>query len=91
MVIDQLKDTAVTEDTSLNDEAKAYFMGKVKRGEIDKLPEDPKAAFLAQMTKDQMDHDKETSHREGELEEDSFYTDDIKNKVVSKLMDQLKK
>ena len=88
---DEANDAAVTEDTSLNDEAKAYFMGKVKRGEIDKLPEDPKAAFVAQMTKDQMDHDKETSHREGELEEDSFYTDDIKNKVVSKLMDQLRK
>ena len=91
MVIDQLKDTAVTEDTSLNDEAKAYFMGKVKRGEIDKLPEDPKAAFLAQMTKDEMDHDRETLDREGGLGESSFYTKDIKDKVVSKLMDQLKK
>ena len=91
MHLDQLKDAAVTEDTSLNDEAKAYFMGKVKRGEIDTLPEDPKAAFLAQMTKDQIEHDEETLDREGGLEEDSFYTDDIKNKVVSKLMDQLKK
>ena len=96
MVLDQkreeeVNDAAVTEDISLDDEAKAYFMGKVKRGEIDTLPEDPKAEYLAQMTKDQMDHDKETSHKEGELEEDSFYTDDIKNKVVSKLMDQLKK
>ena len=88
---DEANDAAVTENTSLDDEAKAYFMGKVKRGEIDTLPEDPKAEYLAQMTKDQMDHDKETSHKEGELEEDSFYTDDIKNKVVSKLMDQLKK
>lgn len=91
MVIDQLKNTAVTEDTSLNDEAKAYFMGKVKKGEIDTLPEDPKAEYLAQMTKDQIEHDEETLDREGGLEEDSFYTDDIKNKVVSKLMDQLKK
>ena len=91
MVRDQKIDSTVTEDISLDDEAKAYFMGKVKKGEIDTLPEDPKAEYLAQMTKDQMDHDKETSHKEGELEEDSFYTDDIKNKVVSKLMDQLKK
>ena len=83
-------DDMVTED-SLDDEAKVYFMQKVKRGEIDKLPEDPKAAFLAQMTKDQMDHDKETLDREGGLGESSFYTKDIKDKVVSKLMDQLKK
>ena len=88
MVRDQKIDSG---NTSLNDEAKIYFMRKVQRGEIDTLPEDPKAEYLAQMTRDQMDHDKETSHREGELEEDSFYTDDIKNKVVSKLMDQLKK
>ena len=88
---DEANDAAVTEDVSLDDKAKAYFMGKVKRGEIDTLPEDPKAAFLAQMTKDQIEHDEETLDREGGLEEDSFYTDDIKNKVVSKLMDQLKK
>ena len=83
-------DAMVTED-SLDDEAKVYFMQKVKRGEIDKLPEDPKAAFLAQMTKDQMDHDKETLGREGGLGEASFYTKNIKDKVISKLMDQLKK
>ena len=82
MVRDQKIDSTVTEDISLDDEAKAYFMGKVKKGEIDTLP---------QMTKDQIEPDEETSHKEGELEEDSFYTDDIKNKVVSKLMDQLKK
>jgi hypothetical protein len=76
---------------SLEDQARVYFMQKVKRGEIDELPEDPKAAFLAQMTKDQMDHDRETLDREGGLGEASFYTDDVKSKVVSKLMDQLKK
>ena len=69
-------DDMVTED-SLDDEAKVYFMQKVKRGEIDKLPEDPKAAFVAQMTKDQMDHDKETSHREGELEEIGMFNDPV--------------
>ena len=57
------------EDMSLDDQAKIYFMQKVKRGEIDTLPEDPKAAFLDQMTKDQMDHDKETLRRERGLEE----------------------
>ncbi|MDB4344548.1 hypothetical protein OAA18_00520 [bacterium] len=57
---------------SLDDEAKAYYLAKVKRGEIDTLPENPKAAFLAQMTKDQMDHDKETLRRERGLEENVF-------------------
>ena len=83
-------DAMVTED-SLEDQAKVYFMQKVKRGEIDTLPEDPKAAFLAQMTKDQMDHDRETLGREGGLGEASFYTKSVKDRVVSKLMDQLKK
>ena len=83
-------DAMVTED-SLEDQAKVYFMQKVKRGEIDTLPEDPKAEFLAQMTKDQMDHDRETLDREGGLGEASFYTKSVKDKVVSKLMDQLKK
>ena len=82
-------DAMVTED-SLEDQAKVYFMQKVKRGEIDELPEDPKAAFLAQMTKDQMDHDRETLDREGGLGEASFYTKNVKDKVISKLMDQLK-
>ena len=57
------------ERMSLDDQAKAYFLAKVKSGEIDTLPENPKAAFLAQMTKDQMDHDKETLRRERGLEE----------------------
>ena len=83
-------DAMVTED-SLEDQAKVYFMQKVKRGEIDTLPEDPKAAFLVQMMKDQIDHDKETLRKERGLGEASFYTKSVKDKVVSKLMDQLKK
>ena len=59
----------VEENMSLDDEAKAYFLAKIKRGEIDTLPEDPKAAFLAQMTKDQMAHDEETLSRERNLQE----------------------
>ena len=62
----------VEENMSLDDEAKAYFLAKIKRGEIDTLPEDPKAAFLAQMTKDQIAHDEETLRRERGLEENIF-------------------
>ena len=63
----------VAENMSLDDQAKAYYLAKVKAGEINTLPEDPKAAFLAQMMKDQMDHDKETLRRERGLEETAAY------------------
>ena len=58
-------------EDSLNDQAKRYFLQKVKRGEIDTLPENPKEEFLKQMMKDQMDHDEETLHRE--LNENSAF------------------
>ena len=61
------------ENMSLDDQAKAYYLEKLKKGEIDTLPENPKAAFLAQMTKDQMAHDKETLRRERGLEEKAAY------------------
>ena len=54
---------------SLDDQAKAYFLEKFKKGEISSLPEDPKAAFLAQMTKDEMEKDAAQYRRETGLEE----------------------
>jgi len=54
---------------SLDDQAKAYFLEKVKRGEIDTLPEDPKAEFMNMLIQQQMDHDEETLRRERGLEE----------------------
>ena len=66
---DMLTGENLKENISLEDEAKAYFLAKVKAGEIDTLPEDPQAAFLAQMTKDQMAHDEETLRRERNLQE----------------------
>ncbi|MFZ9243125.1 MAG: hypothetical protein ACO295_07975, partial [Sediminibacterium sp.] len=44
-------------DENLDDTAKAYWLQQLKQGKIDKLPDDPKEAFLQQMMKDQMDHD----------------------------------
>ncbi|MBL20186.1 MAG: hypothetical protein CMC82_10290 [Flavobacteriaceae bacterium] len=59
-------------EESLNDRAKKYFLQKVSQGEIDTLPENPKEEFLAQMMKDQMDHDEETLRRErGDLSKSS--------------------
>ena len=72
-VRDMIKKMIKEGDMSLDDEAKAYFLAKVKQGEIDTLPENPKAAFLAQMMKDQMDHDGETLRRERGLEETASY------------------
>jgi hypothetical protein len=54
---------------SLDDQAKAYYLEKFKKGEISSLPEDPKAAFLAQMTKDEMEKDAAQYRRETGLEE----------------------
>jgi uncharacterized protein YajQ (UPF0234 family) len=73
MLVGELKQIGMEENMSLDDQAKAYYLAKVKQGEIDTLPEDPKAAFLAQMTKDQMDHDKETFRKERGLEETAAY------------------
>lgn len=54
---------------SLDDQAKAYYLEKFKKGEISSLPEDPKAAFLNQMTKDEMEKDVAQYRRETGLEE----------------------
>jgi len=72
------REQGLEEMMSLDDQAKAYYLAKVKSGEIDTLPEDPKAAFLAQMMKDQIDHDEETLRRERGLEE-------VVSKVISKI------
>ena len=62
------------EDMSLDDQAKAYFLAKVKKGEIDTLPDNPKAAFLAQMMKNQMG-EALSDHEEEEANYDELYGD----------------
>jgi hypothetical protein len=59
-------------DENVDDMAKVYWVQQLKQGKIDKLPDKDKAtaAFLDQMMKDQIDHDKETLRRERGLEED---------------------
>ena len=37
------------EELSLDQKAKLYFMGLVRQGKIDRLPEDPKAAYVSMM------------------------------------------
>jgi hypothetical protein len=54
---------------SLDDQAKAYFLEKFKKGEIDSLPDNPKTAFLDQMMKDEMEKDAAQFRSERGLEE----------------------
>ena len=56
-------------DLSLDQKAKLYYMGLVRKGEIDRLPEDPKAAFVKDMMgrKDEL---KETATELGYLKEE---------------------
>ena len=43
------KTRTLIENLSLNDKAKLYYMALLKKGKIDKLPEDPKAAYVRDM------------------------------------------
>jgi len=71
----------------LDDKAKVYWMQQLKQGKIDKLPADPKAAFLKQMTDDEIQHDIEKLRRERGLEEDLAigHQDDEPNMLKSDL------
>ena len=56
-------------DENLDDKAKIYWMQQLKQGKIDKLPADPKAAFLKQMMDDEIQDDIRKYRRERGLEE----------------------
>jgi len=57
-----------TNEQLLDDKAKIYFMQKVRSGEIDTLPKDPKAAYVAQMSKGEIGEDLSAK------EENKFHT-----------------
>ena len=50
-----IEDKSIKEYDSLEDEAKIYYLNLLKLGKIDKLPDNPKEAFLIKMTKDKME------------------------------------
>jgi hypothetical protein len=56
-------------DENVDNMAKVYWMQQLKQGKIDKLPADPKAAFLKQMMDDEIQDDIRKYHRERGLEE----------------------
>ena len=60
----------IKEELSLDQKAKLYFMGLFRQGKIDRLPEDPKAAYVSMM----MDKNKlkETAIELGYLNEDNM-------------------
>jgi len=57
-------------DENVDDMAKVYWMQQLKQGKIDKLPADPKAAFLKQMMDDEIQDDVRKYRQERGLEED---------------------
>jgi hypothetical protein len=56
-------------DENVDDMAKVYWIQQLKQGKIDKLPADPKAAFLKQMMDDEIQDDIKKYRRERGLEE----------------------
>ena len=58
------------QELSLDQKAKLYFMGLVRQGKIDTLPEDPKAAYVSMM----MDKEKSISGMEDDPR--ATFTDD---------------
>ncbi len=51
-------------EREIRDQAKVFYLQKLRRGEIDTLPEDPFQAYMDMLTQDQIDHDEETLRRE---------------------------
>jgi len=76
-------------DLSLDQKAKLYYMGLVRKGEIDTLPEDPKAAFVRDMM-DRKDELKEMATKLGYLKEMKV-TDKDGNDVTSDIIKKLEK
>ena len=54
----------VEAENRLRDEAKIYFLQKVRKGEIDTLPEDPLRAYMNMLTQTAMDYEDEKLSRE---------------------------
>ena len=57
-------------DENVDDMAKVYWIQQLKQGKIDKLPADPKSAFLKQMMDDEIQDDIRKYRQERGLEED---------------------
>jgi hypothetical protein len=54
-------------DENADEKAKIYWMQQLKQGKIDKLPDNPKAAYLAQMAKNaNLDEDLDVGHQDDE-------------------------
>ena len=51
-------------EREIRDQAKVFFLQKLRRGEIDTLPEDPFQAYMDMLTQSAIDHEEETLRRE---------------------------
>ena len=74
-------------DENVDDMAKVYWIQQLKQGKIDKLPSDPKAAFLKQMMDDEIQDDIRKYRQERGLGEDLDvgHQDDEPNMLKSDL------
>ena len=77
-------------DENLDDTAKAYWLQQLKQGKIDKLPDDPKEAFLQQMMKDQIESSGKLNESEDWPEEVPSRHGDIIFKLIKVMPDRAK-
>ena len=62
------------QELSLDQKAKLYFMGLVRQGKIDTLPEDPKAAYVNMLYKDLANVGKDKERNISGMEDDDMET-----------------
>jgi len=76
-------------ENRMRDEAKIYFLQKVRKGEIDTLPEDPLKAYMDMLTQSAIDHEEETLRRE--IDENKMNEMEKMNERLNVSRDALKK
>tara|TARA_R110001599_G_scaffold56087_4_gene155227 strand:+ start:5783 stop:8191 length:2409 start_codon:yes stop_codon:yes gene_type:complete len=85
--VDMLKDESVNEDI-VDDKAKMYWLQKLKSGEIDTLPDNPRMEYLRHAMRDQLAQDKEQLSRErGEMSGEEEH-EHVKNLLKRNFMDE---
>lgn len=77
------KAMGIKED-DIKDKAQIYWMQKVRKGEIDKLPDDPKAAYMSLMAKGKLDED-----LNGEISEEEKLAAKIQNALNKGIINKI--
>ena len=77
----------IDEGDIVDDKAKIYWLQKLKSGEIDTLPDNPRMEYLRHAMRDQLAQDKEQLRRERGLEEYLDHNDPVLMKQRASQMD----